>query len=284
MSENEEILKAIGRVSEATEGRGVWVMDRGGDRREILQVLMAQGERFIVCQRGDRHLISGRKRNSVRELADVCKRRYREVVVKETRSGEKIYRLEFGARKVRLPGWSQELNLVIVDGLGANPLMLLANLKLKGSRRNQWRVVESYLGRWRVEETIRFIKQSYRLEDIRLLTYDRLRNLVTLVLVAAYFACVYLGKRAKLALLVGHIERAAKRIYGIFEFRFYAIADGIKQLLFGRQTGIGPLDPILAPNSPPVPLNPLKNGESTSFLLATCGLVTYTRKEYSQLC
>ena len=115
-------------------------------------------------------------------------------------------------------------------------------------------MVESYLGRWRVEETIRFIKQSYRLEDIRLLTYDRLRNLVTLVLVAAYFACVYLGKRAKLALLVGHIERAAKRIYGIPEFRFYAIADGIKQLLFGRQTGIGP--PRADPRSKLLPLFP----------------------------
>ena len=59
------------------------------------------------------------------------------------------------------------------------------------------------------------------------------------MMVAAFFACVYLGQRAKLALLVQHMEQAAKRIYGIPEFRFYAIADGIKQLLFGRQSGIG---------------------------------------------
>ena len=70
--------------------------------------------------------------------------------------------------------------------------------------------------------------------------YERLRNLAMLVLVTAYFASVYLGKRAKLAILVQHIERAAKRIYSVPEFRFYAIADGIKQLLFGRPTGIGP--------------------------------------------
>ncbi len=73
-------------------------------------------------------------------------------------------------------------------------------------------MVESYLGRWRVDETIRFIKQSYQLEDIRLLKYERLRNLVMLVLATAYFASVYLGKRAKLVILVQHIERAAKRI------------------------------------------------------------------------
>ena len=56
----------------------------------------------------------------------------------------------------------------------------------------------------------------------------------------AYFASVYLGKGAKLAILVQQIERAAKRIYGVPEFRFYAIADGIKQLLYGRAAGIGP--------------------------------------------
>ena len=103
--------------------------------------------------------------------------------------------------------------------------------------------MKSYLSRWRVEETIRFIKQSYRLENIRVLKYERLRNLMMLVLVTADFASVYLGKRAKLAILVRHIERAAKRICGVPEFRFYAIADGIKQLSFGRAIGIGPHRP-----------------------------------------
>ena len=161
-------------------------------------------------------------------------------MIKERRSGEKVYDLEFGARKVRWPGRTGPLTLVMVDGLGENPLMLLTNRKVTRSRKSQWRIVKSYLSRWRVEETIRFIKQSYRLEDIRVLRYERLRNLAMLVLATAYFASAYLGKRAKLAILVRHIERAAKRIYGVPEFRFSAIADGIKQLLFGRAAGIGP--------------------------------------------
>ena len=240
VSENDEILKAIDRVSQATRGRGVWVMDRGGDRKKILKVLLNQGHRFVFRQRGDRHLISGRQRKSVREWADGCRRRYREVVIKETSSGEKVYDLEFGARKVRWPGRTELLTLVVVDGLGQNPLMLLTNCKVTRSRKSLWRIVTSYLSRWRVEETIRFIKQSYGLEDIRVRKYERLRNLAMLVLATAYFASVYLGKRAKLAILVQHIERAAQRIYGVPEFRFYAIADGIKQLLFGRAAGIGP--------------------------------------------
>ena len=115
------------------------------------------------------------------------------MVIKETSSGEKVYDLEFGARKVRLPGWTEPLTLVVVTDW-----VIIRDAahepKVTRSRKSQWRIVKSYLSRWRVEETIRFIKQSYRLEDIRLLKYERLRNLVMLVLVAAYFASVYLSK------------------------------------------------------------------------------------------
>ena len=100
---------------------------------------------------------------------------------------------------------------------------------VRRSRKSLWRVVESYLTRWRVEETIRFVKQSYQLEDIRLLSYERLRSMATLVMAAAYFACVHLGETVKLTILLQHIYKAAKRIYGVPEFRFYAIADGIKK-------------------------------------------------------
>lgn len=46
----------------------------------------------------------------------------------------------------------------------------------KRSHRSHWHIVESYLARWRVGESIRFVKQSYQLEDIRLLRYDRFRR------------------------------------------------------------------------------------------------------------
>lgn len=121
-------------------------------------------------------------------------------------------------------------------------MMLLTTMSIKRSRKTVWKVVESYLTRWRVEETIRFIKQSYQLEDIRLLTYERLRNMATLVMTTAYFACVYLEKSVKLKILVQHIQKASKRIYGIPEFRYYALADGIRQILYSRTARIR--DPI----------------------------------------
>ncbi|UCE33149.1 MAG: hypothetical protein JSV40_07855 [Deltaproteobacteria bacterium] len=45
------------------------------------------------------------------------------------------------------------------------------------------------------------------------------------------FAAVYVGTRAKLEFLALHFLKAAKRIFGIPDFRYYALADGIKEVL-----------------------------------------------------
>ena len=98
--------------------------------------------------------------------------------------------------------------------------------------------VHSYLTRWTIEETFRFIKQSYQLEDIRLLTYVRLQNMMALVLAVAFFTMAYLNLRTKLRVLSGYVLHAAHRVFGIPDFRFYALADGIKAYLFGQKRGL----------------------------------------------
>ena len=55
-----------------------------------------------------------------------------------------------------------------------------------------------------------------------------------LVMAAAHFTCVHLGREAKLCVLTQHVYEAAQRIFGIAESRSYAIADGIKNCLFDR--------------------------------------------------
>ena len=82
-----------------------------------------------------------------------------------------------------------------------------------------------------------------------MLTHQRLRTMA-----APYFACVCLGRSIELEILVQHIQRAAKRIYGIVEFRFHAVSDGIKQVLFSPRSGIGKPPPPVVPSQLP-PLN-----------------------------
>jgi hypothetical protein len=242
-SDNDEVLCLVERVRQSTDGRGIIVYDRGSDRRRLL-VPWTQDDscRYLVRQRGDRHLLYKRKARSGLELASSCNTPYAAKIIKEKDGEEKTYFIEFGFRPVRLPECPKRpLWLVVVKGFGKTPLMLLTTEPMRRNRKVLWWAVEAYLTRWRVEDTIRFIKQSYDFEDIRVLTYNRLKNMATLVLAASYFAAVWLGSKTKLNILAMHAMNAAKRIFGIPDFRYYALADGIRAIF--KRIGKGPLHP-----------------------------------------
>jgi len=237
-SENREILRAINRVSEATEKKGVWVLDRGGDRDDIFNHLLKNKLSLLVRLKRTRDLIYKGREHPVLELAMTCPLPYAERIVKQEKGKETIYDLQFGARPVKLPGRSEPLTLVVVRGFGQEPMMLLTDLRVTRSRKSLWEILQSYLTRWRIEETIRFMKQSYQVEDIRLLTYHRLQTMMAILTAVAYFAMVYLGLKTKLRVLARHVIGAARRLFGIPDFHFYALADGIREYLFGRQKGL----------------------------------------------
>ena len=252
-SENEEIREAVGEVAEVVGKRGIWVMDRGGDRRYIFNYLLPNKLRFLIRVRWDRGLRTAQGIEPAVDLARSCPMLFCETIVREEVGQERLVRLECGMRKVRLPGRREELTLVVVKGFGKEPLMILTNLAIRRSRKSVWHVVLSYITRWKIEDVIRFVKQSYHLEDIRCLTYHRLQALMVLVTAAAYFAAVYLGLRMKLRVLASHVLRASKRVFGIPDFRLYALADGIRQFLYSQTQG---LTKLLEQQSP-LPTQPM---------------------------
>jgi hypothetical protein len=234
-SENQEILGLVDAISQATEGRGVWVMDRGGDRIKLLLPLLERGLDFVIRLVGNRHLLYRNRLILAEDLARTCPLPYAERVVRHNADGTETARtIEFGFRKVRLPGHGQDLWLLVLRGFGRKPLMILTTLPLRKNRSTLWWIVQAYLTRWRIEETLRFAKQTYALEDVRVRSYQGLRNLMALALVAMYFAMAYLGARTKLAVLCHHATRAAQRLFGLPDFRYYTIADGIQQILSRR--------------------------------------------------
>jgi hypothetical protein len=237
-SENAQLLGVIETIEKATGGRGIYVLDRGGDRGELINPLLRKKLRFIIRLVGDRDLVfRGRGREAL-DLARGCPMLHAETIVKEEKGEEKSYHIEYGFRRVKLPGRDEQLYLVVVKGFGKKPMMLLTNVTVKKGRKQVWFIVSSYLSRWLVEETIRFIKQSYHLEDIRVLDYERLKNLVALVLAAVYFSAVWLGESLKLTVLATRVAQVAKRFFGVPDFHYYALADGIAMLLsrLGRWT------------------------------------------------
>jgi hypothetical protein len=239
LSENDEIVKAVNLISTHTKDRGIWVMDRGGSRMNLLEHFLTHRRRFIVRLRGDFRLAFRGAQRKALDIALGCPMLYSEVIVRETEEGEKPRTIHYGYRQVKVLGHQERLYLVVVQGFGEEPMMLLTDRELKRTRGSLWFVVGGYLTRWRIEEGIRFIKQSYHLEDIRVQSYRRLKNLTALVLCAAYFAAVYLGESLKLQVLTRRVLKAAKRFFGVPDFHYYALADGIAAIL--SRSSKGPL-------------------------------------------
>jgi hypothetical protein len=56
-SENAEVLAAVDLIGAQTRGRGIWAMDRGGDRKNLLEPLLDRGARFVIRSTGKRTVI-----------------------------------------------------------------------------------------------------------------------------------------------------------------------------------------------------------------------------------
>ena len=237
LSENDEILKAVNLISTHAKGRGIWVMDRGGSRMNLIEDFLTRHRRFIVRLRADFGLMFRGTQRKALDIAVGCPMLYSDVIVRETGEGEKPCTIQYGYRQVKVPGHTEQLYVVVVHGFGEEPLILLTDRELKRTRSSLWFVVGGYLTRWRIEESIRFIKQSYHLEDIRVQSYRRLKNLAALVLCAAYFAAVYLGESLRLQVLTRRVLKAAKHFFGVPEFHYYALADGIAAILSRSSKG-----------------------------------------------
>lgn len=185
----------------------------------------------------------GRRRNCC-DLAKALPTPYETVLIVYEEGKEKKRTVSYNAIPVKLPSSSHKLSLVVVKGFGLEPMMLLTSCPVEKQRKESiWRIVEYYLARWKCDESYRYIKQCYNLEDLRVQSYISIRNIVVLVLAVSYFASVYLGQSVKLKMLVERIFIVSKRFFGVPSFFNYAIADGIFNLLYPDKTALQGIKP-----------------------------------------
>jgi hypothetical protein len=240
LSENEQFFRAIDAVSEHVGSRGIWAVDRGGDRGALFDKFLDRDDpkRFVIRLRKRDLVHRGVKRDCC-EMARVLPCHFEATLITYEEGKEKVRTVWYNAIAVKLPGRDERLFMVVVRGFGQEPVMLLTNCRVNlRVKESMWRIVEIYLTRWKCDESFRYIKQSYNLEDLRVRSYIGIRNMVVLVLAVSYFAAVYLGQNLKLKLLVERIFLVSKRFFGVPSFFNYAIADGLYNLLFPDKRGL----------------------------------------------
>ena len=254
VSENDEVEGIVRTISRHTKRRGIYVYDRGGDNIGFYRFLLSGGLDFIVRLK-ERYVRSWKRTVMCGELAWQCRMLYREVVKFDHHGEGKRVTVEFGVVPVRLPDIPDRLlHMVVARGFGKKPMMLPATLARNTSRAALWQVVEGYITRWRVEDTIRHVKQSYRLEDIRLFRYGKLKAMAAVVLATVYFSMAWIGNSQKHEAIARSIARMSFRIHGVPDFHFYAIADGASDVLKGRGGRWRGFDPAEAGKEAAAPL------------------------------
>ena len=225
-SENTQIIEAIKKVVQYTKKRGIWVWDRGGDRSILVDEFDKLRQRFVI--RIDPRNFTD-QRGRIRKPKNIIKNIHYEerYTIKIDKEGyEEEIEICLGMKK-RLWLNEVEVSLVVVKGFGKEPMLLLTNVD-----KTPREILEIYLTRWKCEETFRFLKQEYHLEDVRVRRYKSLRNTVVLLHAVFYFVSVYLGQRLRMNILLHKILTKVKRFFEMPAFKHYAVADGIAHLLF----------------------------------------------------
>lgn len=239
----EKLMEVISRVTAYTKKRGTWAIDRQGDDIDLMKYFLQEELQFVTRLKMNRYLHFDHNINKQVKAERIHHhvRLIHKAHIYITKDGkEEFLHLNFGATVVALPDDpSHWYTLVIVEGFGKQPMLLLTN-KLVNTYKSEelWRIVEIYLTRWKCDECYRYIKQSYNLEDFRVMSYKSIRNIVVLVHAIAYFTCIYMGLSLKLTVMIQKIFILSKRLFGVPTFFNYAMADGIFELLKSSRSGI----------------------------------------------
>jgi len=170
-----------------------------------------------VIRLKERNLMHKGKRKHCLDMPTTLPMPHESVLIFYDDGKEKRRTVKYNAVAVKLPDYEQKLFLIVVKGFGLKPMKLLSSCTVNIRKKESiWKIVEYYLARWKCDESFRYIKQGYNLEDIRVRSYIGIRNIVVLVMAVSYFAAVYLGQNIKLKLLVERVFLISKRFFGIF--------------------------------------------------------------------
>ena len=224
-SENEVFRDAFWPLRRATGGRGIWVMDRGFDRKEVIDPLLQLQVRWIIRQRGDRGLVGpdGSTRLT-REWAEYALQR----------------RLERG-RAVTLPvqlTWNAKPLWLVVPTWkppdGDRHILLTCGLVDRHCGPRQIR--HDYAYRWRAEDGARFLGQIIHFERFLVRRFVAIYRTILIVAIAFAFLSELLWDEDPLAEAAIHrVVRWNKE----FQIPVYQLAAGIRAI--AAQAGIAAL-------------------------------------------
>ena len=233
LSNNAETLKSFAFLSEHFPKTTIRALDRGYDAGYVFDYFIPNKETFVI-RMNDRNILHKGEKVLLSKLAGRVKGKY--ALNFEAKNGKKA-NCKISIVPVSLPDYPDKpLNLVICNGLGKDPLLLLTNLA-SDDKRLCVTITKVYLMRWRIEEYYKFKKQGFGFEKFLVRSLKSIRNLDLLLSIAIGYIGI-LSEKINESMEVLEIIEASKRLYGVSKFTFYAIADGLCAIFSKLYTGI----------------------------------------------
>ena len=233
VSNNRETIKSLEFLSANFPKTTIRALDRGYDGGYIFDYFIPRNENFIV-RMNDRNVLYKGKKTLISKFARRFKGKYS--LKFEAKNGKKAD-CKISIVPVSLPDYPDKpLNLVICNGLGKEPLLLLTNLQSDDTRLCVT-ISKVYLMRWRIEEYYKFKKQGFGFEKFLVRSLKSIRNLDLMLSVAIGYIGL-LSEKIDESSIVAEVIEASKRLYGLSKFTFYAISDGLAEIFSKLYNGI----------------------------------------------
>ncbi|QRN97416.1 transposase [Archangium violaceum] len=248
-SQNATTLEAVATVAPHVPEDAFWVFDSGFDGRVFLERLDGLGISYAVRVKlsNNRFVHTPEGKMKVRELVELLpqphthRTKYHRPDITGRRQSLKLGFV----RDVHLPKYTsggrpskrklgeRRYSLVVAQGIGLKPLVILTTEDVQ-TKEDAARVVDIYLERWGIEEANRFLKQGFKLEMVRALTWTGLKRMVQLVHLAyGFLALLVHGPRAQ----VERIASTFKAFGPVPEYMYYRLLEGIGELLRATMDG-----------------------------------------------
>jgi hypothetical protein len=230
-SENAKLLSAIARVTDVVGNDCIWVDDRGGDRKSLMNPLLIDDRQFIIRQVGNRDLYYNGSKQSLKAISHTVQltERYQVTKTKNNRKIGETYHC--GAAKVKLTKKGKELWLVVLKEQRKGYCWLLCHLKETCKNKAIRTAFVGYGHRWKIEEVHRQVKVDYELEGICLQRYDALKAMNALLWTALSFLYTRLDNLS--IDIITHVELGLQnrtKWADLIRFVYYKLAYAVKKL------------------------------------------------------
>ena len=200
------------------------MLDRGGDRSNIIDYYIADGIPFVIRGQDQRSLRLHRDSKKLTNIKEIAQKTKMSHAYKSLRNGEWF---DVGIRRV----YYGETPLWLVVSRRRRGGLSWYLTSAEGTRKEIMNtVIEAYGLRWRVEEYHRQIKQDYRLESLCLRKYSAIKNMGVMVMLAASF-CARLPEHIVIQMVAAAGLLPRKRLRDIPSYPLYMIVAAVALIL-----------------------------------------------------